>query len=321
MCSERYVRYVHLCARRSKEKSEGPNQTMQATDKKTVTAFGLLCGPRLGSPQSENQRARAPVPWVSTDLRILRPEPAWRLAPDFAMDARCYRKLDPEYFAWLRSRMLEVSAAHKAGRVSQAAFDELRRRFNELQESAIALFGETALQDAIRASGFSRYRPPAPDAPSGRRRSRGRCSSRPGAGTWLDPRAALRPSSVKRGREPAMPDERTTPSRNPHRPSHAPVDRDHRPAASREHPAVVQPGRRAAVGGSSLNQCQRHFLQKFPSSGLSFAAPPGINYQRPDYRPHRERLEKVRRNPKILRSPRVYITSRRNRETSEPPAP
>ena len=94
------------------------------------------------------------MPWVSTDLRILRPEPAWRLAPDFAMDARCYRKLDPEYFAWLRSRMLEVSAAHKAGRVSQAAFDELRRRFNELQESAIALFGETALQDAIRASGF-----------------------------------------------------------------------------------------------------------------------------------------------------------------------
>ena len=141
---------------------------MQATDKKTVTAFGLLCGPRLGSPQSENQRARAPVPWVSTDLRILRPEPAWRLAPDFAMDARCYRKLDPEYFAWLRSRMLEVSAAHKAGRVSQAAFDELRRRFNELQENAIALFGETALQDAIQASGFSRYRPPAPDAPSGR---------------------------------------------------------------------------------------------------------------------------------------------------------
>ena len=141
---------------------------MQATDKKTVTAFGLLCGPHLGSPQSENQRARAPVPWVSTDLRILRPDPTWRLAPDFAMDARCYRKLDPEYFAWLRSRMLEVSAAHKAGRVSQAAFDELRTRFNELQENAIALFGEKALQDAILASGFSRYRPPAPDAPSGR---------------------------------------------------------------------------------------------------------------------------------------------------------
>jgi hypothetical protein len=108
------------------------------------------------------------VPWVSTDLRILRPEPAWRLAPDFSVDARCYRKLDPEYFAWLRRRMLEVKAAHKAGRVSQAAFDELRTRFNELQEIAIALFGEKALQNAIRASGAADYRPPAADAFSGR---------------------------------------------------------------------------------------------------------------------------------------------------------
>ena len=141
---------------------------MQATDKKTVTAFGLLCGPRLGSPQSENQGAQAPVPWVSTDLRILRPDPTWRLAPDCTVDARCYRKLDPEYFAWLRSRMLEVRAAHKAGRVSQAAFDELRRRFNELQEIAIALFGEMTLQNALRAFRVADYRPPAPDAFSGR---------------------------------------------------------------------------------------------------------------------------------------------------------
>ena len=90
-----------------------------------------------GLPSASPGDSRVPEsPWVSTALLILRPEPAWRLAPDFAMDARCYRKLDPEYFAWLRSRMLEVSAAHKAGRVSQAAFDELRTRFNELQEIA-----------------------------------------------------------------------------------------------------------------------------------------------------------------------------------------
>ena len=98
-----------------------------------IDKHDAYCQP--GLPRASPGDSRVPeFPWVSTDLRILRPEPAWRLAPDFAMDARCYRKLDPEYFAWLRSRMLEVSAAHKAGRVSQAAFDELRRRFNELQE-------------------------------------------------------------------------------------------------------------------------------------------------------------------------------------------
>jgi hypothetical protein len=64
--------------------------------------------------------------------------------------------------------MLEVKAAHKAGRVPQVAFDELRTRFNELQENAIALFGEKAIQDAMRALRVAEYRPPAPDAFSGR---------------------------------------------------------------------------------------------------------------------------------------------------------
>ena len=123
--------------------------------------------PGLRRANSGNSRVPV-VPWVSTDLRILRPEPAWRLAPDFTVDARCYRKLDPEYFAWLRRRMLEVKAAHKAGRVPQVAFDELRTRFNELQENAIALFGEKAIQDAMRALRVAEYRPPAPDAFSGR---------------------------------------------------------------------------------------------------------------------------------------------------------
>jgi len=125
--------------------------------------------PHPGLRRATPGRSRVPdVPWVSTDLRILRPEPSWRLAPDFTVDARCYRKLDPEYFAWLRSRMLEVKAAHKAGRVLQAAFDELRTRFNELQENAIALFGQQALQDALRGHRAAEYSPPAPDAFSGR---------------------------------------------------------------------------------------------------------------------------------------------------------
>jgi hypothetical protein len=141
---------------------------MQTIEKQSVNTIGLVCGPCVGSPPSESEKAPRPVPWVSTDLRILRPEPTWRLAPDFTTDERCYRKLDPEYFAWLRSRMLEVKAAHKAGRVPQAAFDELRTRFNELQEVAIALFGQQALQDALRAPRVAEYRPPALDAFPGR---------------------------------------------------------------------------------------------------------------------------------------------------------
>jgi hypothetical protein len=114
--------------------------------------------------RTSRETAEIAAPWVSTDLRMLRPEPTWRLAPDCEINGRCYRELDPEYFAWLRSRMIEVKSAHQAGRVEAAAFGELRTRFNGLQEIAIALFGERALQNAIRASGGTDYRPPVSDA-------------------------------------------------------------------------------------------------------------------------------------------------------------
>ena len=98
-----------------------------------IEKHDTYCQP--GLPRASPGDSRVPEsPWVSTDLRILRPDPTWRLAPDCEINGRCYRKLDPEYFAWLRSRMVEVKAGFEAGRVSKAAFDELRRRFNELQE-------------------------------------------------------------------------------------------------------------------------------------------------------------------------------------------
>jgi len=137
---------------------------------------GAYRHPGLRRATSGNSRVPE-CPWVSTDLQTIHPKAIWRLAPDCEINGRCYRKLDPEYFAWLRSRMLEVKAAHKAGRVPQAAFDELRARFNELQETAIALFGEKALQDALRALRAAEYRPPAPDAFSGRCGAKGKAFS------------------------------------------------------------------------------------------------------------------------------------------------
>ncbi len=97
--------------------------------------------------------------FVSTSLQSWATDKPHLFARDVQIDDVVYRKLDPEYFAWLRSRMLEVKAAHKAGRVPQAAFDELRTRFNELQENAIALFGEKALQNALRALRYNRVPP------------------------------------------------------------------------------------------------------------------------------------------------------------------
>lgn len=98
--------------------------------------------------------------WVSTDLFFLTPRDPEALARDLQIDQRCYRRLDPEYFAWLKVRMHALRAAVIAGRVSGVAFEAIRLRFNEVQAKAIAMLGDAALLRAVRALDVERYRPP-----------------------------------------------------------------------------------------------------------------------------------------------------------------
>ena len=56
-----------------------------------------------------------------------------RFARDFQINDTVYRRLDPEYYSWLRSRMVIAKKAAAAGQIDAAAFEELRCRFNALQ--------------------------------------------------------------------------------------------------------------------------------------------------------------------------------------------
>ncbi len=128
----------------------------------------LPCGEDL-----ETRTSLLPVPpadsghsspiWVSTDLFLLTPRDPEALARDIQIDQRCYRRLDPEYFAWLKVRMHALRAAVNAGRVSGVAFEAIRLRFNEVQAQAIAMLGDEALLRAVRALDVERYRPPMPE--------------------------------------------------------------------------------------------------------------------------------------------------------------
>jgi hypothetical protein len=101
--------------------------------------------------------------WVSTDLAVWYPNAPDFIAKDCQINDRCYRRLDPEYFAWLKLRMHGVKAAVVAGRVPAAAFNELRQHFNDIQVRAIQLFGEQKLLVAVRTLNAKKYRPPLPD--------------------------------------------------------------------------------------------------------------------------------------------------------------
>ena len=74
---------------------------------------------------------------------------------------RCgYRRLDPEYYAWLRYRMTLAQKAYRAGRLRGSRYEELRARFNAVHAWALARLGEERVLAAVQSLDPKGYRPP-----------------------------------------------------------------------------------------------------------------------------------------------------------------
>ena len=99
--------------------------------------------------------------FVSTALDTWFTEHAAAFARDVQIDDVVYRRLDPEYYAWLRSKMMLAKTAASAGQIGIDAFDELRSRFNTIHQWALDHFGEQTLIAAVRA--LREYNPPVPE--------------------------------------------------------------------------------------------------------------------------------------------------------------
>jgi hypothetical protein len=101
--------------------------------------------------------------FVSTALDYWHTEQAKAFARDVQINDTVYRRLDPEYYAWLRSRMVVARRAAAAGRLDAAAFEDLRVRFNAVHDGAVAYFGEDRLREAVRRPRAADYQPPVAD--------------------------------------------------------------------------------------------------------------------------------------------------------------
>jgi hypothetical protein len=100
--------------------------------------------------------------------------PEW-FARDVQINDTVYRRIDPEYYAWLRSRMVVAKNVAATGKLDAAAFEDLRVRFNAVHEWAIEHFGEERLLEAVRTMRAADYQPPvaeddAPRVPAPRSR-------------------------------------------------------------------------------------------------------------------------------------------------------
>lgn len=116
---------------------------------------------------AEARTHRESAIYVSTSLQHWITNEPHIFARDVQINDTAYRRLDPEYYAWLRTKMQIAKMAADAGRLGHDEFEELRRKFNEMHEWAVAHFGDARLRDAVRGLDARDYAPPVaePDAP------------------------------------------------------------------------------------------------------------------------------------------------------------
>lgn len=102
--------------------------------------------------------------YVATDLCFWKTDSPATFCRDVQINETAYRRLDPEYFAWLRSRLALAKEATKSKRIDPAEFDELRNRFTGIEGWALDHFGAQSIMAAIRNLTQKAYDPPRAEA-------------------------------------------------------------------------------------------------------------------------------------------------------------
>lgn len=99
--------------------------------------------------------------YAATNLESWETDKPHHFARDVGIDGTCFRRLDPDYYAWLRHKMDAAKKAMGSGRLPSQAFETLRCRFNVVHAWAMDCFGEEPLLSAVRALNPRTYSPPA----------------------------------------------------------------------------------------------------------------------------------------------------------------
>jgi hypothetical protein len=118
------------------------------------------CAKLMPEVPGENSRGCL---FVATSLATWMTANPEQFARDFQINDTVYRRLDPEYYIWLRLRMVAAKRAATTGHLDAAAFEDLRVRFNAVHAWAVEHFSEAHLLAAVRTFRACDYKPPLPE--------------------------------------------------------------------------------------------------------------------------------------------------------------
>ena len=123
-----------------------------------------VCETGTRPEHAQPQQPNSPALFVSTALSCWETDRPDAFNRDVQINDTAYRRLDPEYYAWLRSKMHMAKLAALAGQLAQEPFDGLRDSFNRIHEWAMVHFGETMLGEAVHTLDARDYGPPVVEA-------------------------------------------------------------------------------------------------------------------------------------------------------------
>ena len=111
----------------------------------------------------EDKTTQGTTLYAATNLESWKTDKPHYFARDVGIYGSCFRRLDPDYYAWLRHKMNVAKKAADSGRLPSQAFETLRSRFNVIHAWAMKNVGEKALLDAVRSLNLRSYPPPVLD--------------------------------------------------------------------------------------------------------------------------------------------------------------
>jgi hypothetical protein len=117
--------------------------------------------PAPGPTSNDQQNLQTPALYVATNLAFQFVDDPQGVARDIDVNGVIFRRLDPEYYAFLRGKMKIAQTAHEDSRMPDQTWERLRICFNDVHRFAKFVWNEEELLEVVKKFNPRVYSAPA----------------------------------------------------------------------------------------------------------------------------------------------------------------